>query len=274
MEIKTIREYLTGLQDWIVGRLEEMDGNAFRRDSWDRPDGGGGVSCLIEEGNVFERGGVNFSHVTGASLPPSATVARSDLAARSFQAMGVSLVLHPRNPYVPTVHMNVRFFMAEKDAADPVWWFGGGMDLTPYYGFEEDAVHFHQTCQTALDPFGVERGHRGLGLLRHGLFWGLLLGHATPSNRNCSGSRCARRCRKIDVFPSAIPMRMASRCSERSWASSRITPSHVHRAHPRAVQASGYMWSIRTRARTAAGVVHFDGRGCIAPRKRARSWAS
>ena len=156
MEIKTIREYLTGLQDWIVGRLEEMDGNAFRRDSWDRPDGGGGVSCVIEEGNLFERGGVNFSHVTGSSLPPSATVSRSDLAGRSFQAMGVSLVLHPRNPYVPTVHMNVRFFVAEKDAADPVWWFGGGMDLTPYYGFEEDAVHFHQTCQAALDPFGAE----------------------------------------------------------------------------------------------------------------------
>jgi coproporphyrinogen III oxidase len=114
------------------------------------------VSCLIEEGNLFERGGVNFSHVTGSSLPPSATVSRSDLAGRSFQAMGVSLVLHPRNPYVPTVHMNVRFFVAEKDAADPVWWFGGGMDLTPYYGFEEDAVHFHQTCQAALDPFGAE----------------------------------------------------------------------------------------------------------------------
>ena len=156
MEIKTIREYLTGLQDWIVGRLEEMDGNAFRRDSWDRPDGGGGVSCLIEEGNLFERGGVNFSHVTGSSLPPSASVSRSDLAGRSFQAMGVSLVLHPRNPYVPTVHMNVRFLVAEKGAADPVWWFGGGMDLTPYYGFEEDAVHFHQTCQAALDPFGAE----------------------------------------------------------------------------------------------------------------------
>jgi coproporphyrinogen III oxidase len=156
MEIKTIREYLTGLQDWIVGRLEEMDGNAFRRDSWDRPKGGGGVSCLIEEGSLFERGGVNFSHVAGTSLPPSASVSRSDLAGRSFQAMGVSLVLHPRNPYVPTVHMNVRFFVAEKDAADPVWWFGGGMDLTPYYGFEEDAVHFHQTCQAALDPFGAE----------------------------------------------------------------------------------------------------------------------
>ena len=156
MEIKTIREYLTGLQDWIVGRLGEMDGNAFRRDSWDRPEGGGGVSCLIEEGSLFERGGVNFSHVTGSSLPPSATVLRSDLAGRSFQAMGVSLVLHPRNPYVPTVHMNARFFVAEKDAADPVWWFGGGMDLTPYYGFEEDAVHFHQTCQAALDPFGAD----------------------------------------------------------------------------------------------------------------------
>jgi len=156
MEIKTIREYLTDLQDWIVGRLQDLDGNVFRRDTWNRPDGGGGVSCLIEEGKLFERGGVNFSHVTGASLPPSATVARSDLAGRSFQAMGVSLVLHPRNPYVPTVHMNVRFLVAEKDSAEPVWWFGGGMDLTPYYGFEDDAVHFHHTCQAALDAFGSE----------------------------------------------------------------------------------------------------------------------
>ena len=156
MDIKAISEYLTGLQEWIVGRLQQMDGDAFRRDSWDRPEGGGGVSCLIEDGNVFERGGVNFSHVSGSSLPPTATVARSDLAGRSFQAMGVSLVLHPRNPYIPTVHMNVRFLAAEKAAAQPVWWFGGGLDLTPYYGFEEDAVHFHQTCRAALDPFGPE----------------------------------------------------------------------------------------------------------------------
>jgi coproporphyrinogen III oxidase len=151
-----VKNYLTGLQDRIVSGLEAIDGNPFRRDAWTRPEGGGGVSCLIEEGSVFERGGVNFSHVTGKALPASATAARSDLAGRSFQAMGVSLVVHPRNPYVPTVHMNVRFFVAEKAGAEPVSWFGGGMDLTPYYGFEEDAVHFHRTCREALEPFGTQ----------------------------------------------------------------------------------------------------------------------
>jgi coproporphyrinogen III oxidase len=113
-----------------------------------------GISRVLEEGNVLERGGVNFSHVYGAGLPASATAARPELAGRSFQAMGVSLVLHPRNPYAPTVHMNVRFFEALKEGAAPVWWFGGGMDLTPYYGFEEDAIHFHHACKSALQPFG------------------------------------------------------------------------------------------------------------------------
>ena len=156
MDIGVVKDYLAGLQDWVVDRLEALDGNKFRRDAWTRPEGGGGMSCLIEEGNLFERGGVNFSHVTGVALPASATAARPELAGRSFQAMGVSLVLHPRNPYVPTVHMNVRFFVAESPGAAPVSWFGGGMDLTPYYGFEEDAVHFHRTCREALDPFGPE----------------------------------------------------------------------------------------------------------------------
>jgi coproporphyrinogen III oxidase len=156
MDTTLVKDYLTDLQGWIVGRLEELDANPFRRDEWTRPEGGGGISCLIENGNVFERGGVNFSHVTGNSLPPSATAARPELAGRSFQAMGVSLVLHPRNPYVPTVHMNVRFFVAQKPGAEPVSWFGGGMDLTPYYGFEEDAVHFHRTCRDAMDPFGPD----------------------------------------------------------------------------------------------------------------------
>jgi coproporphyrinogen III oxidase len=156
MDDALVKNYLTGLQDRIVGRLEAIDGNPFRRDTWTRPEGGGGVSCLIEDGRVFERGGVNFSHVTGKALPSSATAARPDLAGRSFQAMGVSLVLHPRNPYVPTVHMNVRFFVAQKAGANPVSWFGGGMDLTPYYGFEEDAVHFHRTCREALEPFGTQ----------------------------------------------------------------------------------------------------------------------
>jgi len=154
MNTDAIKDYLTDLQDWIVGKLETQDGRHFRRDTWQRPEGGGGTSCLIEEGDLFERGGVNFSHVTGQSLPPSASASRPELAGRSFEAMGVSLVMHPRNPYVPTVHMNVRFFVAGKAGAAPVWWFGGGMDLTPYYGFEEDAVHFHQTCKAAVEPFG------------------------------------------------------------------------------------------------------------------------
>ena len=156
MDIELVKDYLKDLQGWIIGRLEELDGNRFRRDEWVRPEGGGGVSCLIEEGSLFERGGVNFSHVTGNALPASATAARPELAGRSFQAMGVSLVLHPSNPFVPTVHMNVRFFVAQKAGAQPVAWFGGGMDLTPYYGFEEDAVHFHRTCRAALEPFGEQ----------------------------------------------------------------------------------------------------------------------
>lgn len=154
MNSKEVKTYLLDLQNRIVSGLEEMDGGKFQRDSWERPQGGGGTSCVIEEGNVLERGGVNFSHVYGDGLPASATAARPELAGRAFEAIGVSLVLHPRNPYAPTVHMNVRFFEATKEGAESVWWFGGGMDLTPYYGFEEDAIHFHQTCQHALDPVG------------------------------------------------------------------------------------------------------------------------
>ncbi len=192
-DIAAVRGYFNGLQDRIVGELETADGKPFRRDAWDRPQGGandgpppdplpkgggdkgslrsgsqepatlgrpggGGVSRLIEEGNLFERGGVNFSHVTGDKLPPSATAHRPELAGRHWEAMGVSLVLHPRNPYCPTSHMNVRFFIAYPEAGtagEPIWWFGGGMDLTPYYGFEQDAVHFHRTCLQALQPFGV-----------------------------------------------------------------------------------------------------------------------
>ncbi len=156
MDISPARDYFTGLQARIVARLEEIDGNAFRRDVWQRPEGGGGESRLLEQGRVFERGGVNFSYVRGDRLPASATAGRPQLAGRSFEVMGVSLVLHPLNPYVPTVHMNVRLFVAEKAGEDAVWWFGGGTDLTPYYGFEEDAVHFHRTCRDALAPFGAE----------------------------------------------------------------------------------------------------------------------
>lgn len=154
IDLPTVKRFLQSLQDDIVTALERLDGKPFRSDGWDRPEGGGGLSCLLEEGNLFERAGVSFSHVFGERLPPSASASRPELAGRSFQAMGVSLVLHPRNPYVPTVHMNVRCFAAERADAEPVWWFGGGMDLTPYYGFEEDAIHFHRTCQTALAPFG------------------------------------------------------------------------------------------------------------------------
>ena len=155
MEVSAVKEFLLGLQQSIVGRLAELDGRAFRQDEWTRPEGGGGITRFLEEGELFERAGVNFSHVTGASLPPSASAAHPELAGRSFEAMGVSLVLHPRNPYVPTVHMNVRFFLAKKGDAAPVWWFGGGMDLTPYYPHAEDARHWHRTCRWALAPFGA-----------------------------------------------------------------------------------------------------------------------
>jgi coproporphyrinogen III oxidase len=150
------REFFRELQQRIVHRIEEIDGKFFRLDEWRRPEGGGGVSCVLEEGNVLERGGVNYSHVFGGGLPASATAARPELSGRGFEAMGVSLVLHPRNPYAPTVHLNVRYLEARKEGAEPVWWFGGGMDLTPYYGFEEDAQHFHQTCKNALQPFGAD----------------------------------------------------------------------------------------------------------------------
>ena len=156
MDTRLIIDYLTGLQQRIVESLELVDGKNFLHDSWQRPEGGGGISCVIEEGHVFERGGVNFSHVTGERLPPSASANRPELAGRGFEAAGVSLVLHPRNPYAPTVHMNVRCFIATKQGEEPVWWFGGGMDLTPYYGYDEDATHFHRTCKQALDPFGAD----------------------------------------------------------------------------------------------------------------------
>jgi coproporphyrinogen III oxidase len=149
---QAVREYLSELQQRIVAALERLDGSAFLSDAWQRAEGGGGVTRILEDGALLERAGVGFSRVTGSQLPASASAARPQLAGRSFEAMGVSLVLHPRNPYCPTVHMNVRFL-----AAGPVWWFGGGMDLTPYYGFDEDARHFHSTCKNALAPFGAER---------------------------------------------------------------------------------------------------------------------
>ncbi|MBR0566418.1 oxygen-dependent coproporphyrinogen oxidase [Azoarcus sp. L1K30] len=162
MNPSTVKAYFTDLQSRIVARLEQFDGQAFKTDGWARPGGGGGVSRVIEEGNFFERGGVNFSHVMGDAMPASATAHRPELAGRRYEAMGVSLVLHPRNPYCPTVHMNVRCFIALADGKDPVWWFGGGMDLTPYYGFEEDVRHFHAACKAAVLPFGGEAEHARL----------------------------------------------------------------------------------------------------------------
>ena len=158
VDTAAVREFLLGLQGSIVGAFEEEDGLPFRRDGWTRPVGGplegDGLSQLIEEGRVLERGGCNVSHVKGASLPPSATQHRGELAGAPFEALGVSLVMHPRNPYVPTVHMNVRLLAAFPRDKAPVVWFGGGMDLTPYYGFEDDARHFHRTCADLLAPHG------------------------------------------------------------------------------------------------------------------------
>jgi coproporphyrinogen III oxidase len=156
MDSTTPRAYFAGLQDRIVAGLETIDGGSFQRDEWTRPEGGGGISRLIEDGAVLERGGVLYSQVAGDRLPPSATAHRPDLAGRIWQATGVSLVLHPRNPYAPTVHLNLRFFVADKPGGVPVWWFGGGMDLTPFYGFVDDAVHFHRACRDALAPFGAD----------------------------------------------------------------------------------------------------------------------
>ena len=152
---------MLGLQTDIVAALEQVDGARFRRDDWQRAAGGGGLSMSLENGSVLERAGVLFSHVTGSELPASATAHRPQLAGRAWEALGVSLVLHPRNPYAPTVHLNVRYFAAaqadvQDGAGEPAWWFGGGMDLTPVYGFVDDARHFHATCRDALAPFGAD----------------------------------------------------------------------------------------------------------------------
>jgi coproporphyrinogen III oxidase len=154
IDSQAVKDYFLSLQQNTVATLSALEKRSFRRDAWDRPEGGSGISCLIEDGELFERGGVNFSHVFGSSMPPSASASRPHLAGRAFEVMGLSLVMHPLNPYVPTVHMNVRFFVARKEGEEPIWWFGGGMDLTPFYGFEEDARQFHQTCRDALAPYG------------------------------------------------------------------------------------------------------------------------
>jgi coproporphyrinogen III oxidase len=156
-----VRSYLLVLQQRITGSIAAIDGGTFAADAWAKAPGetlqGDGITMILEQGEVFERAGCGFSHVRGPRLPPSATQHRPELSGAPFEAMGVSLVFHPRNPYVPTVHMNVRMLAATPDSGAPVYWFGGGMDLTPYYGFEEDARHFHQTCRDALAPFGEDK---------------------------------------------------------------------------------------------------------------------
>ena len=157
IDSNAVEEYLRALQLKICTALEEADGKeSFRRDRWDRPGGGGGESRVMTGGNVFEQAGVGFSHVFGDAMPPSATKRRPELAGRSFQAMGVSLVLHPRNPYVPTTHANFRFFATDSGEGEPAWWFGGGFDLTPYYPFRDDVVLWHRAAKDACAPFGEE----------------------------------------------------------------------------------------------------------------------
>ena len=158
MYIQAVETYLRELQDRITAALEKLDGKArFKRDTWTRPEGGGGESRVLRDGALFEQAGVNYSDVRGQALPPSATAHKPELVGRPWRALGISLVLHPLNPYVPTTHMNLRFFAATKDGNVPAWWFGGGFDLTPYYGFEEDARHWHETAKAACDSsFGAE----------------------------------------------------------------------------------------------------------------------
>ncbi len=156
-DIASVKDYLLGLQDRICAAVAAEDARqGFLEDAWEREAGGGGRTRVLSDGAVFEQAGINFSHVFGENLPPSATAHRPELAGRQFQAMGVSLVIHPHNPYVPTSHANVRFFIAEKPGAEPIWWFGGGFDLTPYYGNDEDCRHWHQVAKAACEPFGHE----------------------------------------------------------------------------------------------------------------------
>ncbi len=160
IDTQVVKHYLLDLQDRITSATSQVDGKSFVMDAWEKPKDsklqGSGRTCILENGNILEKGGVGFSHVSGNQLPPAATQNRPEIAGRTFEAMGVSLVFHPRNPKAPTTQMNVRCFIAQAPNQDPVWWFGGGFDLTPYYGVDEDCKHFHQTAKDALDPFGAD----------------------------------------------------------------------------------------------------------------------
>lgn len=157
IEHELVKKYLQDLQAQLCVALQQIDGEAlFQEEQWERTEGGGGLVKVLSDGKVFERAGINFSHIYGKSLPPSATVQRPELIGCQYQAMGISVVVHPHNPYVPTSHANLRFFIAEKPNHPAIWWFGGGFDLTPYYPFEEDAHHWHQMAKNACDPFGKE----------------------------------------------------------------------------------------------------------------------
>ncbi|MEQ4690355.1 oxygen-dependent coproporphyrinogen oxidase [Providencia manganoxydans] len=156
-DIFRVKTFLLELQETICQKITELDGKeTFLEQTWERAEGGGGRSRVLTQGAIFEQAGVNFSHIQGNQMPASATAHRPELAGRSYQAMGVSLVIHPLNPYIPTTHANVRFFIAEKEGHDPVWWFGGGFDLTPYYGFEEDVIHWHRVARDLCKPFGTD----------------------------------------------------------------------------------------------------------------------
>ena len=156
-DVNAVKNYFLKLQNNICKELEAEDSGAqFTEDSWEREQGGGGRSRVLNDGAAFEQAGVNFSHVFGSQMPASATAHRPELAGRNFQAMGVSLVIHPHNPYVPTSHANVRFFIAEKEGSDPIWWFGGGFDLTPFYPFQDDVIHWHRIAREACEPFGED----------------------------------------------------------------------------------------------------------------------
>ena len=154
--VSDVRRYLLDLQDNIISMIFKYDNSKFIKDEWSRDEGGGGVTCILQNGNVFDKVGVNFSDISGDHLPAAATKLRPELKGRNYQAMGVSVVCHPKNPHVPTVHLNVRLFIAYSENSNPIWWFGGGFDMTPYYGYEEDAIHWHKTAKGLCIPFGKD----------------------------------------------------------------------------------------------------------------------